>query len=140
MQLRARRRAGLTVLELLLVVSILAVLAAVGAPVLWKEAARSKRTEAIHGLSAIRDFQVAYLLEHGQYGDTFDEIGFELDGGTRVDERTVTGRYYTFTVRALPLNGNDRGNFQALATADLDPDDATLDILMIENALIVHDD
>lgn len=134
-----RTRRGLTVLELVFVVAILSVLAALGAPALWKEAARARRTEAITTLAAIHQYQIAYLLEHGMYGDTFEELGFQLEGGRVIDERTLQGNIYTYTVKALPLGKNARGNFQAIATADLDPSDATLDILMIENALTVHD-
>jgi hypothetical protein len=53
----------------------------------------------------------------------------------RVDERTIQGPLYTFTVQAIPHDGDPRGSFQALATGDLDPSDPMLDILMIENFL-----
>ena len=135
----ASRTAGFTLIELVVVVLIVAALATLGTPVLWREVAKVQRTEAITTLSAIHRHQVSHYFETGRYGDTFDEIGFELQGGTRIDERTLEGKYYTFTVGALALNGVDAANFQAIATADLDPRDATLDILIIENALTVID-
>ena len=133
----ARHNRGFTLIELAGVLLIVTVLATMGAPVLWKEIAKAKRAEAITTLAAIQKHQASYRFESGLYGDTFDEIGFELPSGTRIDERTVEGNNYTFTVSALSLNGIDRANFQAIATGDLDPRDATLDILIIENALTV---
>ncbi len=134
---RQRLGSGLTLLELILVVAILGVLATISGPAVWKQAAKTKRTEAITGLTAIHRHQIAHQIETGLYGDTFDELGFELDGGTRIDERTLQGRHYTFSVTALPLAGRPRANFQAVATGDIDPFDPTLDILLIENALTV---
>jgi type II secretory pathway pseudopilin PulG len=135
--LRPRRSQGLTLIEVTVVLLVLAGLAIMGAPVLWKEIAKARRTEAITTLAAIQSHQSSYRFETGLYGDTFDEIGFALPSGMRIDERTLEGNNYTFTVSALPMNGVDRANFQAIATGDLDPRDATLDILIIENALTV---
>jgi prepilin-type N-terminal cleavage/methylation domain-containing protein len=132
-----RRSSGFTLLEMLFVIAILAILATMGTPVLWKEIAKARRTEARNGLASIHSYQEAHRLETGRYGDTFDEIGFRLPGGRRIDERTLEGKYYTFTINALALNGVQAANFQAIATADLDPRDATLDILIIENGLTV---
>lgn len=124
-------------IELVFVIVIVGALAILGAPLLWQEIAKARRTEAITTLSAIQRHQSSHRFETGLYGDTFDEIGFSLPSGTRIDARTLSGNYYTFTVSALSLNGIDRANFQAVATGDLDPRDATLDILIIENALTV---
>ncbi len=131
------RSSGFTLLELLFVVAILAILATLGTPVLWKEIAKARRVEARNGLASIYTHQESHRLETGRYGDTFDEIGFRLPGGRRIDERTIEGKYYTFTVSALALNGVEAANFQAIATADLDPRDTALDILIIENGLTV---
>lgn len=89
------------------------------------------------GLKAIHRAQRSYFAQNNGFGDTFDELGLSLDGATRVDAQTLRGETYTFTMRALPLGGNARGNFQAIATGDLDPGDGVLDVLMIENGLTV---
>jgi prepilin-type N-terminal cleavage/methylation domain-containing protein len=133
----ARRGSGFTLIELMLVVAILGVLSALSVPLFHERSMRAHRAEGITGLHGIHRAQVMYYDANSKYGDTFDEIGFALDGGQRIDERTLKARTYTFTVRAVPLDGNERGNFQAIATADLDPGDAVLDILMIENELEV---
>lgn len=132
---RAESRAlrGFTLVELAVSLLIVAILAGVGMPIFRAQILRARRTEAVLGLEGIYRAQVAYRASTQSYGDTFDEIAFELDGGKRVDERTIQGPIYTFTVRAIPFDGDPRGNFQALATGDLDPSDPILDILMIEN-------
>jgi prepilin-type N-terminal cleavage/methylation domain-containing protein len=128
---------GYTLIELVVSLSILGILAGLAVPTFKTYTWRARRTEAIVGLGNIYRAQRAYFVEHHSYGDTFDEIGFGLEGGQRVDERTIRGRTYTFTVQALPLNGDPAGNFQAIATGDLDTSDDMLDVLLIENDLTI---
>ncbi len=135
---RADRPTGFTVLELMVVVAIIGILSTVAYGVFRKQSMRAKRAEAIQVLDAIHGAQLIHYATHRQYGDTFDEIGFALDGGRRIDAQTIEGRTYTYTMRALPFDGDPRGNFQAVATGDLDPSDELLDILMIENQLTVE--
>lgn len=134
---RQRIAGGFTLIELLAVLAITGILAAAAGTSYRSYLMRSKRAEAIVGLDSIHQAQVLYLTEFGIYADTFDEIGFSVEGGQRVDERTVRAHTYTFTMQSVELDGNPRGNFQALATGDLDPGDGVLDILMIENQLTI---
>jgi prepilin-type N-terminal cleavage/methylation domain-containing protein len=134
---RCERSAGFTLLELLVVLGILSILAAAGIPNFIKFVYKSRRAEAYQALRAVYVLQVQYQAETGVFADTFDELGFWLEGATRVDARTIQGPYYTYTLLALPLNGKPRRNYRALATGDIDPTDPVLDILMIENRLTV---
>ena len=133
----SRRRGGFSVIELFVAVGIVSILAATGYAVFRSQSQKTRRTEAVMGLKAIHRAQRAYYAQQNAFGDTFDELGLTLDGATRVDAQTLRGPTYTFTLRALPAGGNPRGNFQAIATGDLDPGDGVLDILMIENGLTV---
>jgi prepilin-type N-terminal cleavage/methylation domain-containing protein len=133
----AASRAGFTLLELMVVVAIIAVLASVALPNLRRYVYRARRTEAILALTGVYQAQLSYLHDKGRYGDTFDEIGFELLGGQRIDERTLQGRFYTYTIQALSQGGRAGANFQVVATGDIDPQDPILDILMIENDLTI---
>lgn len=130
-------RSGFTLLELLVVVAVVGVLAAVAFPSFRQQVKKAKRTEGITGLTAIYHQQTDYFRENNRYADTFDELGVPLAGVTKVDERTLVGRHYTFTLYALSQDGNPGANYQAIATADLDPGDAVLDVIMIENQLTV---
>ena len=49
------------------------------------------------------------------------------------------GPYYTFTLSRWSLGGVANANYRATATGDLDRDDSTLDVVIIENALTVLD-
>lgn len=131
-----RPAAGFTLLEIIVALAVVGILAGVAMSNFHGSVMRTRRTEAILGLAAIyHSQQIHYQSEHS-YGDTFDEIGFVLEGGRQIDERTIQGSRYTFTLRALPSGDDPRGNFQALASGNLDSDEV-LDILMIENQLTV---
>jgi len=135
--LTPRRAAGFGLLELMLALAVLAILLGLAQTTFRQQLMKARRTEAIVGLQGILRSQQAYHVAQGIYGDTFDEIGFSLDGGRRIDARTIEAKTYTFEVRALPFDDDPRGNFQALATGDLDPGDGVLDILLISNHLTV---
>jgi prepilin-type N-terminal cleavage/methylation domain-containing protein len=132
-----QRAEGFTLPEILTVVAVIASLAV---PPCLKSVYKSRRDEALQALRAISMAQTAYLAAHDVYGDTFDEIGFALAGGRRVDERTIRGPVYTYTLTALEVDGKPRGNYRAIASGNLDPTDDMLDVLMIENQLTVLDD
>lgn len=134
---RARARGGFTLLELGVVLLLVAILAGLAQTQFRAQMQRSRRAEAVVGLEGVQRAQQAYHQSHGHYGDTFDEIGFTLEGGARIDPQTVEGRTYTFTLKAVPFEGDPRGNYRALATGDLDAGDGVLDILILENHLTV---
>jgi type IV pilus assembly protein PilE len=131
------RNRGFTLIELAFTLTIVGILASIAQPSFREYAMRARRTEAKTGLESIHLAQTAMFGDAYAYGDTFDEIGAPLQGGVSIDAQTLRANTYTFTVRALPLDDNPRGNFQAIATADLDPGDGVFDILMIENVLTV---
>jgi len=117
----------------LFVIAIMGVLAAMAIPQFQRFQMRARRTEAYVGLKAINTAQQMYYSEKGFYADTFDELGYAVSGGQRVDERTIDGRNYTFSVNVVA----DGTNFLATATGDIDPGDAMVDVLVIQNGLTV---
>ena len=98
---------------------------------------RAGPSEAIVALNGIYKAELSYHSEMGVYGGTFDSIGFDLSGAQRIDERTLQGRFYTHTIQALAQNEQAGANFQAVASGNVDPRDAVLDVLMIENDLTI---
>ena len=45
--------------------------------------------------------------------------------------------FYTYVLQAWDVNGLPNANYRATATGDIDPSDAVLDIVIIENMLTV---
>jgi type II secretory pathway pseudopilin PulG len=120
-----------------MVVAIISLLAALTMPNLMRLSYKSRRAEAFGALRGISIAQATYFGEIGQYAPTFDELGFELSGGQRIDPTTIAGPHYTYTLTTMARNGINNGNYRATATGDIDPTDAVLDIIIIENQLTV---
>jgi len=136
-RLSERRREGFTIIELFVALAIIGILAAVSIPNLTQLVHRSRRAEAYTGLRGIHDAQAYYESMFRVYAGGFDQLGFELDGGERLEDGSIRARHYTFTLQTLPLDGEPRANFRATAAGDIDRVDPVLDILVIENQLTV---
>jgi type IV pilus assembly protein PilA len=87
-----KRHAGFTLIELMIVVAIIGILAAIAIPNFIKFQARSKTGEARANLKGVYTAQKAYYQEHDSYGDSFlasdptgvaRPIGFAPERGNR---------------------------------------------------------
>jgi len=134
-----KRRGGFSLIELMIVVATIGAIASIGIPILQKYVYRAKRNEAYLNLNGIYKSQKAYQSENGQYGSTFDEIGFEILGATQTNPNTIESQYYTYTLETFDVGGVTDANYSAVATGDLDPSDAMLDIVMIEPGIIIKE-
>jgi prepilin-type N-terminal cleavage/methylation domain-containing protein len=133
-----RRRSGFTLIELVIVVAVIGILASVAAPNFQSFMMKSRRAEAYTHLSDIYRKQMAFYLENKRYGRTFDEIRFQVGGGTVIDANTIQGNYYTFTLETWDVGSVASADYQAVATCDLDPGDPLLDIIMVEGGVITQ--
>jgi len=96
-----KKCAGFTLAELLVVLVIVGILAALTIPKFTSTTTRAKATEAKLMLKQVYNLQRAYSLENDVYATTLEAIGFEQDklkteGGTaryliKLDEATQTG-------------------------------------------------
>ncbi|NKB81010.1 MAG: prepilin-type N-terminal cleavage/methylation domain-containing protein [Nitrospirales bacterium] len=124
---------GFSLTELMIVVAIIGVLAAIAIPNFLKSQARAKQSEAKNNLVAIHTNEIAYFAEYNGYIDDFNAIGFAVTGSSQ--------RYYYELGKAksgtLPpgctastLDAVTATGFTAVAIANLD-NDATCDVWTI---------
>jgi len=109
-----RNKSGFTLIELMIVVTIVGILAAIAIPNFYTYQAKTKQAEGRHNLGHIWTMQVSYRGESDSFR-TLAAIGWSPQGTTR----------YTYTVTAWSANA-----FTAEATANLD-NDATIDLWRI---------
>jgi type IV pilus assembly protein PilA len=131
----SRKQEGFTLIELMIVVAIIGILAAIAIPNFMQYQAKSKQSEAKTNLGGIYTSEVAYFGENNAFSNAFAGIGFQVAS-------TGTQRY-TFTLGGTPLQsanalaagcttytganvGTSPPGWTALATGNVDGD-ATCD-------------
>ena len=102
-----RRMQGITLLELMIVVMIVGILAAVAYPNYRDFAARAKRNEAKAALLQIATNQERFYLNNNTFTSDMTQLGFPVTDNFLTD----TGSY---TIDVAP--GADSSNFSATAT------------------------
>ena len=104
---------GFTLVELLLVVTILGILAALAIPRLFPQTEKGRVAEAIGILSAMRQGEEAYFLEKGTYcdPDTDCTSGWASLGMDDPDGSPDPTAFFNYTV-----TGADASGFTATAT------------------------
>ena len=110
-----KRFHGFSLMEVMIVVVIIGILAALAYPNLEKYLKRARQTEAKTNLSAIYTAQKIYFTLHQSYAEDINELDLSL----------VQGDPYTFTMEA------SKSTFKAQAEGNID-DDAALDTWTID--------
>jgi type IV pilus assembly protein PilA len=76
-----RDQRGFTLIELMIVVAIIGILAAIAIPNFLQYQARARQSEARTNLGGVFVSETAFLGENGRYG-SFQEVGFTLASST----------------------------------------------------------
>jgi type IV pilus assembly protein PilA len=129
-----RRRAGFTIVELMLVVGIIGALAAIAIPNFLRYQLRARSTEALTHLKGIGVSEDSYFAEHGSYVSVTTPVPATLPGARRVPWPGGTrfdligwapegGVVCQYAVQADDPNGTGSlTRFTAETTSDLDRD------------------
>lgn len=91
-----RRRAGYTLIDVMIVTVIISVLSTVAVNRYQLFVARTKRPEAVMAFRALAAAQREHLVTRGKYAGTFDALGFRVEGGARISPTEIQGRRYNF--------------------------------------------
>ena len=124
---RFHNRKGFTLIELMIVVVIIGILAALAIPRFMKSTSKAKQSEARQILKQIYTMQHTYRQANNAYGDPGVSIAANT-GGTfpQIGVDIGTNAMYAYEVVSADANG-----FLARGTANID-DDATDDIWEID--------
>ena len=118
-----KRFNGFSLMEVMIVVVIIGILAALAYPNLEKYLKRARQTEAKTNISAIYTAQKIYFTLHQSYTKDINELDLSLAQGL-----------YTYTIQDASTS-----TFKAQAEGNIDDDEA-LDIWTIEQNKILFND
>jgi len=93
---------GFTLIELMIVVAIIGILAAIAIPNFMNYQCKAKQSEAKSLLGDLRTAQEAYYAEYDTYTTDLDRVGFQPKGDTRYTI-AVTENTTTFTATATEI-------------------------------------
>jgi type IV pilus assembly protein PilE len=109
---RGRRQAGVTLIELMIVVVIVAILATIAVPSYRKYTIRAHRTEAKTALMRLQAKQEAYYLQNNGYADALADVGFadgKSENGVYTLALVTAMDKQSYTASAAPTAGGGDG-------------------------------
>lgn len=111
-----RRDAGVTLIELMIVILVLGILTTIAVPTYRSYLLRSNRTEATVALLKLRTAQEKFFLQNNRYATTA-EVATAPPAGLGIPATTQNG-FYTLTIAIPdPTAGAGLMSYQATATA-----------------------
>lgn len=100
------RYRGFTLIEVMIVVAIIGILAAIAYPSYRDQVRRSNRSDAYSALTAMANAQEKFYLANNTYADTLAKLGFGATSNEGYYQLIIPNAdATTFTVRATPTGG-----------------------------------
>ncbi len=124
---RSKRRLGFSLIELLIVITIILIIITIAVPKYNNTQKFVRETAAIKAIQTIHQMQVQYQSQYGRYATSLAElgpptggapspaaadlIGRDLSEGTKQGYKfTVAGNQSSYTVNAVPVTYGSDGN------------------------------
>ena len=111
---KLRNKKGFTLIELMIVVAIIGILAAIAIPNFLNYQCKAKQAEAKQSLGTIAKSEVAYQAEWDTYSTDLGAIGFATTGNTRYSYDAGAGStgdiVDSFVATADGIDGNVAGD------------------------------
>ena len=105
---RLNTKKGFTLIELMIVVAIIGILAAIAIPNFLTYQCKAKQSEAKQSLGAISKNEMAYHAEYDSFTTDLTKIGFALQGNTRYNYSVTSATSTAFNVQASgTINGTN---------------------------------
>ncbi len=108
---------GFTLIELMIVVAIIGILAAIAIPNFMNYQCKAKQSEAKANLGTIRTNQAAYNAEFDTYSTSMPAIGFSTSGTARYSYTSTGGTTFTATANS-PAGGIKTGRVDTWTITD----------------------
>jgi len=144
-----KKSLGFTLIELMIVVSIIAFLAVIAIPKFMNYVAKAKRAEVYLNLGSIYAAQKAYWAEHGTYSNSLKDIGWSPEGQINYTYGFPGTEGLNYQIGKLNASASelniakaDKDSFTVAAVGDIDGD-SKLDVITINEKReikIVNDD
>lgn len=93
---------GFTLIELMVVIAIVALLAAIAIPAYTGQVRRSHRADALHGVSDLQLRQERYRASHAEYAGSMDEL---LGSAAATASFNASHPYYDFAISGESATG-----------------------------------
>jgi type IV pilus assembly protein PilA len=114
---------GFTLIELMIVVAIIGILAAIAIPNFMNYQCKAKQSEAKSNLGAIRTAQEVYMAEHSTYAGTLENLAWEARGATNYDYSILSSSTTDFSAQATStsIKGTDEDTWTINQLGTLEP-------------------
>jgi len=93
-----KRQSAFTLIELMIVVTIIAILGAIGFPVYNKQVQKGRRSDAQQLMMDTASKEEQYILAARAYSNSFSDLGISKDGWSSCSGTTCSNNFYDATI------------------------------------------